>query len=198
IELSHKTFGDVELRLGYGWLQEEGSFLGSESDGAFGVESSGDSQFVTASILAPITDDVSLFGSYTRGEASVSTGGTSLLSDWSTAKVESFGAGMIAKDVAMESDRLTLMAGQPLRVEEASATLTVPTGRTADGRVVNESERVDLAPEAREIALEAIYSFDVNDDGDNLAMGTFVRLNPDHDPNADPDAGIGIRYRMSW
>lgn len=198
IELTQKTFGDVELRLGYGWLQEDGSFLGSQSDGAFGTATSGESQFMTASVLAPLTDDVSVFGSYTRGDTTVSTGSASLLSDWSTAKVEAFGIGMVTKDLATSHDRLTLMAGQPLRVDESSATLTVPVGRTEDGGVVTESGRVDLAPEGREIALEAIYSFDVSDDGDNLALGTFVRLNPDHDPNADPDAGIGLRYRMSW
>lgn len=198
IELTRKTIGDIELRLGYGWLQEDDGFLGSQSGGAFGVASSGDSQFFTASILAPVTDGFSLFGSYTRGEASISTGRTSLLSDWSDAEVESFGIGMIAKDLATESDSLTLMAGQPLRVEKASATLTVPTGRTEEGGVLSDSERVDLAPEARELALEATYSVDVSDDGANLALGTFLRLNPDHDPNADPDAGIGVRYRMSW
>ena len=122
-----------------------------------------------------MTDEVRLFDSYTRGQSSVAAGG--LLNEWSDVSFESFGVGLLADDVAETGDHLSLMVGQPVRVESARAKLRVPTGRTEDGQVVTEKE---------------------TDDDASLIAGAFVRLNPDHDPDAKPDLGIGVRSRLSF
>jgi hypothetical protein len=83
-------------------------------------------------------------------------------------------------------------------MQDAKATLTLPTGRTGDGRVLSESRSVDLAPDAREISLEATYSFALDDDVASLAAGIFARFNPDHDGGAAPDFGIGLRYSLCF
>jgi len=85
-----------------------------------------------------------------------------------------------------------------MRVEQASANLSAPIGRTEDGQVLTETRRVDLASAGREIALEATYQFALDEEDMTLATDAFVRLNPDHDPNADPDVGIGLRYRLTF
>ena len=153
IELSHRIGTGIELRLGYGWLDERDGFVGGSSAGAFG-ETEASSSFVTAGVVAPIGDDLHLFGSYTSGRSSLSTGGSALIGNWSDMRTESFGIGLLADDVAEDGDHLTLMVGQPVRVQEAKATLTLPTGRTEDGRVLSERRTVDLAPDAREIRSE--------------------------------------------
>lgn len=198
VELTHKTLGDIELRLGYGFMQEEGGFLGSETGGAFGASSGGKSQYVGLSILAPLTDKVSLFGAYTRGNTDASGGSNSLLSNYATIRSEAFGAGLVMRNLAKEDDGLSLVVGQPLRVTEGSAEVTVPVGRTEDGRVQQKSGTLDLAPAGREIAIEAVYEVALNHPDQSLTAGSFLRLNPDHDPNAAPDVGIGLTYKFRF
>ncbi|MGI9417081.1 MAG: S8 family serine peptidase [Geminicoccaceae bacterium] len=197
VELSHRIGAGIELRLGYGWLDERDGFVGGSSAGAFG-ETKASSSFITAGVVAPIGDDLRLFGSYTSGRSLLSAGSGGLIGDWSDVSTESFGVGLLADDVAEEGDHLSLMVGQPVRVQEATATLTLPTGRTEDGRVLSERRAVDLAPDAREISLEATYQFALDDDDASLAVGTLARFNPDHDGDAEPDLGIGLRYSLRF
>lgn len=68
--------------------------------------------------------------------------------------------------------------------------------RTEDGRVLTEQRKVDLAPSGRELSLEASYQFALDDDRTALAVGGFARLNPDHDPSASADLGIGVRFGL--
>ena len=197
IELAHRFGNDVELRLGYGWLDEQNGFLGGETAGAFG-ETEASSSFVNAAIIAPIDEGLRLFGSYTNGRSAISGSGSSIVGDWSDVRTESFGVGLLADDVAEEGDHLSLMVGQPIRVQNAKAALTLPTGRTEDGRVLSERRTVDLAPDAREISLEATYQFALGDEDTSIAAGTFARFNPDHDGDAAPDLGIGLRYSLRF
>lgn len=200
IELSHKTVGDVELRLGYGWLTENDRFLGSGSKGAFGSDGSGSSQYVNLSLIAPITEKLRLFGAYSSGWTDISTGDgrSSLFDGWSEVRSDAFGIGLAATDVLEEEDGLTLMVGQPLRVREGAATATVPVGRTDSGDVIAESGKIDLSPGGQEITTEMAYRFALDDQASSLSAGAFVRLNPDHDPDADPDLGIGMRYQLKF
>lgn len=200
IELSHRSIGDVELRLGYGWLAEEDRFLGSESEGAFGADGSGASQYLNLSLIAPVTERVKLFGSYSSGWTDIGTGanGSTLFDHWSTVRSEAFGVGLLASDVIEKGDGLTVMVGQPLRVTDGSATVDVPVGRTEDGKVLSEKAKVDLSPGAMEVTTEMAYRFALDHDAGSLSTGTFVRLNPDHDPDADPDVGVGVRYQLKF
>ncbi len=197
IELAHRTYADIELRLGYGFMDEDGGFLGSEASGAFGSDSGGKSHYVDLSLVAPVTDDLKLFGAYTYGQTD-GAGGSGLVSDVSKLRSSAFGAGFSLADVASDGDGATFMVGQPLRVSKGSAEVTVPTGRTSDGEVIQDSGSLDLSPSSREIAFEATYDFGLQDDDHGLATGVFLRLNPDHDPDAKPDAGIGMKYRLTF
>ena len=176
VELMHRTVGDVELRLGLGSLQEEGGFIGSSASGAFGSATATDTQFVNLSLMAPVTDDVSLFGAYNLGRSSTSTAGGSLLNDLSSTETEAFGAGLVVKDLVLDDDRFTLLVGQPLRVTAGSADVTVPVSRTEEGEVFTETVRADLSPDEREIATEAVYKMSLGAEGGVLSTGAFVRF----------------------
>lgn len=198
IELTKTAFGNAEFRLGYGFMQEDGGFIGSDIQGAFGAESGGNSQYVSASLLLRMTERLSLFGAYSRGSTDASGGTDSLISDYSSISTEAFGGGLVMKDLVEESDRFTFMVGQPLRVSEGSAEVTVPVGRTEDGDVRQDRAELDLSPDGREIAIEAVYKVALDDSAQSLTAGSFVRFNPDHDPNADPDVGFGVTYGIKF
>ncbi len=197
IELQHRTLADIEIRLGYGFMNEDGGFLGSEASGAFGGNSDGNSHYLDLSLVAPITEDLKLFGAYSHGLTDAS-GGSGVISGVSRLQSSAFGAGLSLTDVAKEGDGLTFMVGQPLRVSEGSADVSVPTARTADGQVIRESADLDLTPAGREIAFEATYDVGLAGDDQELGTGVFLRLNPDHDPNARPDVGFGVKYTLAF
>ncbi|MEM9440478.1 MAG: S8 family peptidase [Pseudomonadota bacterium] len=198
VELMHRTVGDIELRLGYGLLQEEGGFIGSSASGAFGQATATDTQFANFSVVAPITEDVSLFGAYNRGQSATTSANGSLLNDFSSTDTEAFGAGMVVKDLVLDDDGFTFMVGQPLRVTSGSADVTVPVSRNEDGEVLTETVRADLSPGRREIATEAVYRMNFGSEDHSLSTGAFARFNPDHDPDASPDLGLGIKYQLRF
>lgn len=190
---------NVDLHLGLGLLQEEGAFLGSRASGAFGDETRARSQFLTISLVGPIADDIDWFTTYTRGRSSIGDADGALLSNWSDARSEAFGAGLVIRDLAADDDGLTLMIGQPFRQERAEVTVNLPVAREQDGAVQTATQRIDLAPEAREIAAEIGYRLPLGQKGDQeVQTAGFLRFNPDHQKDRDPEAGIGLTYSLRF
>ncbi len=198
-EVKQAMPGEIEMRLGLGLVQEEGAFIGSRASGAFGDQTRARSQFLTLSLLGPLADDIDSFTTYSRGRSSIGDAESALLSDWSDIGSEAFGVGLIIRELATDGDGLTLMIGQPLRQEQAEVTIDLPVARKPDGTVLTKAQRLDLAPEAREIAAEIGYRLPLGRgvDHDVQAAG-FVRFNPDHQRSRDPEAGIGFAYRLHF
>ncbi len=195
-----KSVGDhIELRLALGLLQEDDGFFGANASGAFGDELDSRSQFADVSIVAALSDRVDWFGSYSRGRSSIDGRDDALLGGWSSAGGEAFATGMAISDVGSPGDSLSLMVGQPFRGDGAEATLTVPVGRTPEGAVVSEQQRVSLEPPSREIVSNIVYrrSFG-QDDGQEIGVGGFSRFNPGHNADNPPEFGIGLRYRWRF
>lgn len=198
-EVKQAMPGEIKVHLGLGLVQEEGGFLGSEASGAFGDDISARSQFLTISLLGPISDDIDWFTTYSRGRSSIGDADGALLGDWSDTRSEAFGAGVVIRDLVKGEDGLTLMVGQPFRQENAEVTVDLPVAREPDGTVLSVAQRVDLAPKAREIAAEIGYRLPLGRDGDHdVQAAGFVRFNPDHQTNCNPEAGIGLAYRLHF
>ncbi len=196
VEITKAFFDFVTLRLGLGFVQEEG-FLGASASGVFGEDLDSRSQFTDLAAIAAISDRFDWFASYSRGGASIAGDSSAVLSDWSSARADAFATGISIRDLSMENDALSLMIGQPLRGDHAEATLTVPVGRTPEGAVVTERQRVEFEPSSREIVSEANYRWSFGQDAaQEIRTGGFVRINPNHDADASPVLGVGIRY--SW
>ncbi len=198
-EIKQAILGEIEMRLGLGLMQEEGAFLGSRTSGAFGDGTSARSQFLTMSLVGPLVDNIDWFAAYSRGRSSIGDADDALLGDWSAPHSEAFGVGFVVRDFAMDDDGLTLMVGQPFRQERAQVTVDLPVARKPDGTVLTTAERIDLTPEAREIAAEVGYRLPLGrDGGHDLQAAGFVRFNPDHQKGRDPEAGIGFAYRLHF
>lgn len=199
VELMQAMPGGLDLRLGLGLMQEQGGVLGSSARGAFGGDASSRSQFFSLSLLGPVAEDIDWFATYSRGRSSIDQRGDALLDNWSDTRSEAFGVGLIVHALATEDDGLTLMVGQPLRREGAEATVELPVARTPDGRIVTAKERLDFAPAAREIATEIGYRLPLGrGEAQDVRAAAYLRLNPDHDPGRDPDAGVGLAYRLRF
>ena len=138
-----------------------------------------------------------LVGNYTLGEAEMRADGTSLLSGWSEIRAEAFGVGLVKNGVLGRLDRIGLLVGQPLRVSSGEATVTTPVDYLIDKTVVQDSERVSMAPSGREIDLQLAYDTPLV--GSAAVSGwVMMQLEPGHVANADPAYGAGIRFNVAF
>lgn len=195
--LDHQLGFGARLGLGAAYIAEADAFLGSETDGAFGTDATADSLFVTLSGSLPLFADVELVGSFTHGTTRLGYGTTGVLSDWSRVQSTAFGAGLVTRDVIAGRDRLGLLVGQPLRVYNASATVDLPVGVTADNEVVRNRDRVGVTPSGREIDLQLAYDIGVLP-GVDVSSWMMMMLEPGHDARADTAYAAGIKLELGF
>ena len=180
------------LGLTGGWIAERETALGSSAAGAFG-RLSGSSAF------AGIEGNARL-GSWRLGAgAEIGTvraaaqGG--MLASISPLTTSAFAVG--AERTLAGGDGLRFSLAQPLRVEAGRARLTVPVGRTQDGRVLRRSLSAGLAPSGRQIDLTAEWHRSLADGGE-LRIGAGVTRQPGHDAAADPEFSLLAGWRYAF
>ncbi len=196
IALTHRFTGGAVLTASYSSVDEQNGFLGSDAVGGFAVEGAS-SRFYALGGRVPLGANLELLGSYTLAQADMVEDGTSVLSDWSGTRADSFGIGIVRRGVFGTNGRIGFLAGQPLRVYTASARLTVPVDYQLDKTVVQESQRVSLVPTGREIDLQMAYDTSVGARG-NVSGWLMMQLEPGHDASADPAYGIGLRFGTTF
>jgi hypothetical protein len=195
LALAQRLPGGVRLGLSAAVVQESGSFLGSENDGAFDSGDGATSQFYSVSASWPVADNFDVFGSYTMAMTDLDGTPSGMLSDWSRVSSDAFGIGFIARELMTAGDRFGFLAGQPLRVSSANATLSVPVAVSASGAVAYQSDRVDMTPSGREFDLQLAYARPLWD-GADIGAWTLFQLDPGQDADAGPGYGAGLRFHL--
>lgn len=187
------------LRVGLqlGRLDERGRVLDASGGGALGLGEGSATTFVGLAGRAELGAGIELFGQGNLGLTAPDRAGESLLGDLSTLYSSSFGVGLARRDLTQAGDRLALAISQPLRVEAGSATIDRPLGRTLDDRIVRQRERIDLAPEGRELDLELGYRVGLAGIGE-LSLNWLSRLQPNHDATAGPDHAVAVKLRRRF
>ena len=176
------------LSLRGGLVGERENLLGSHAAGAFG-------RMAAASAFAGVQAGAHV-GPWRLGvnaevgsvNASVQGG---LIADVSPLTTSAF-ALQATKTFAGEGT-LTLSLSQPLRVEAGRARLSVPVGRTKDGRVRRHSMMADLVPSGREIEVAAQLRQPLAAAGE-LRLGVAWTRHPGHAASADPD----LTFLAAW
>ena len=173
-----------------GWVGERETLLGSRAAGAFG-RMSADAAFAgiegSARIGAWRLDagaEVGTIGASARG---------GLIADLSPLTTSAF-ALQAERPVDDEGGTFTLSLSQPLRVEAGHARLSVPVGRTKDGRVRRQSVAADLAPSGRQIEIAAQWRRPLAA-GEELRLGAAWTRHPGHTADADPDLTLLAGWR---
>lgn len=190
--LAHRFGNGAIGYLGFSNVDEQGAFLGSNSAGGFAV-SGAETRFYSLGARYPLSRGLELVGNYLQGSAEIQADGTSMLSDWSDIRAESFGVGLVRTGVIGRRDRIGILAGQPLRVTDGSATVTAPVDYLADKTVVQASERVSMAPTGRETDLQVAYDTPLGKAA-SLSGWVMMQMEPGHVAGADPAYGVGIRF----
>lgn len=92
---------------------------------------------------------------------------------------------------------LLLSLSQPLRVEAGRARLSVPVGRTTDGRVLRRSLTADLAPSGRQVEVAAQWRRPLAAGGE-IRLGASWTRQPGHAASADADVSLFAGWRRAF
>ena len=193
-ELVRVVAGRWRLGLQFGQLEEQGRMLDASGRGALGLPDGSSTTFVGLAGRAGLGSRFELFGQANVGLTRPRGPAQGLLQDMSVLPSSSFGVGLARHELAAAGDRLTLALAQPLRVEAGDAEIDRPLGRTLEGRIVRERERIGLSPAGRELDLELGYRLYLAGMGE-LSLNWLTRLQPGHDAHAAPDHAVALRLR---
>ena len=141
---------DTPVGVRVGWLKEGNSLLGSTATGAFG-RLSANNVFTGFEAAAEVGGWRLSFDTEIGLVAPNAGGGLIDGVSWLTTSALSFRANRQLTD----HDELTISVSQPPRIENGSATLRLPVGRTRDGAILRESFSAGLVPSARQIDVAA-------------------------------------------
>ena len=192
---SWRTGHAVGLQLGT--VDERQSLLAAEAGGALGLPDSARTTFLGLTGRLALADRLTLFGQGSLGLTDPGATGQGLLEEVSALRSSSFALGLSGRDLLTENDRLTLAVAQPLRVDAGSAVLDRPVGRSFDGEILRQADRVDLAPDGREIDLEVGYRLPLGDRRE-LGLNWLTQLEPGHRRGEAPAHAVAIRLRAAF
>ena len=188
----------LTVRGRWGALRERGSVLGISGSGAFGGAPGARTHFLELGAERRTASGAAYFGSVGLGATkSAPPASGSLVSGWSGGRGESLALGGAWSGLWRDGDRLTVSASSPFRPRGAGLYVDVPDRELADGVVSYTRHRVDLSPRGREVRLQLAYEAETGP-GAAVALGGFLRLNPDHDPEAAPEFGAAVKLRMEF
>jgi len=193
----HEFDHGVSMGFGAGYLVEEGALFRSTSSGAFGATKENQSHFVSISAAAPLGNGFQIFGSYTQLEAQPKFTRESFFSNWSRIHASAFTAGLAKKSVLSAGDRMGVTISQPLRVWHSKVDMTLPIGRSIDGEVIRDTQRVELVPDGRQTDIQWAYRKNL---GGTAFVHSFAKLilQPGHNKNAKRVAALGVKWDMAF
>jgi len=155
IKFLTKAGDSYSLQLGS--LNEEDSFLGSKTSGAFRLDDQTKTNFLGFKAEKFISKTSRLLFSTYRGSTSVMAHEKSLFSGFETIKSFSWTFGALIDHLPNSNDSMGFIIHQPLRAEEGSLTLSLPAFADSKGKIYTYNERYLLEPNGREINYEFFY-----------------------------------------
>ena len=153
IGLTEKRFG-VGVQLGL--LEEDGNLLGGASTGALSV-SQAQTIFGAFGGHIALGRRWSLVGKYTHGLTWTDNYSMSLVQDFSEIESNSWGFGLVARDLVDAKDAFGIALSQPLRTIDGSARVSVPYWNRQLGDIAFRTKRTSLVPDGTETSLELFY-----------------------------------------
>ena len=186
-------------KLGFdaGMMVEQGTLLGSMSDGVLAFGANTPTYFGGLTGTAKLGAGYSVFGSMHFGLTTPSGNANTLIQGASAIATESFSLGIAKDQVFGQHDQAGFVFSQPLRAVSGSANLSVPVARDYFGNISYTSTTASLAADGRELDFQGFYKTPVAE-GASLNLGAMLRLQPDNVRSAAPDAVAMAQFRMKF
>jgi len=191
IGLAEKRFG-VGVQLGL--LEEDGNLLGGASGGALSVSQA---QTVFAAFGGHIALDRrwSLVGKYTHGLTWTDNYSMSLAQDFSEIESNSWGVGLVARDLFDAKDAFGIAVSQPLRTIDGSARVSAPYWNHQLGDIAFRTKRTSLVPDGTETSLELFYRTPL---GKHTRLIHYLVYRDQALHRKDGDAQISLVTAIDW
>ena len=185
-----------KISLNSGVLIEQNSILGSETSGAFAIDSAS-TYHAGVSGKYEVAKDVSLIGNYNLGLTKVSASSDSIFTNFNNVTTNSMAAGVEFANVKAQHDVLGFAASQPLRVTSGNTNLTLPNSIDSNGTIGYQNQKLNLAATGRESDIESYYHVKLTA-ASELSLNGILRFSPNNDATAKPDATIFGKYRLEF
>ncbi len=190
-----RQWGRLRLDGGISVMAEDETFLGARFSEALGGGQGSTSLFADIALRWAGPDGWSIGGdmrhgwSFANGSSAVMRGGI-LRSFAASADISKTG-------ITTNDDRLSLRVAQPLRVYRGGLQLRLPTSYDyASLSTTYENRLFNLAPEGRQIDMEAAYSRKIGSAW--LTGHVFYRRDPGNFAAIDDDMGGAIRFTLGF
>ncbi len=187
-----RRFGPLSLSGHATWLRENDTLLGSKLADVFGANGA-DSLFADANIALTPARDWQISAAWRQGWTRLGAAGARQGIDRLQTSAWSFD---VARDnLFAGSDSFALRIAQPLRISNGGLNLTLPTGYDyASGTALFGVQRLNLAPDGRELDIEAVYALPLF--GGSLSANLFWRQEPGNIAASPSDKGAAIRFSL--
>ncbi|RDB44563.1 peptidase S8 [Halomonas sp. DQ26W] len=176
-----------------GSLEESHGLLGGQGSGALSLGERNRTAFSGLAIDANLGGQWQAFAHYERGQGEVQ-GSSGFIQHIDKIRTDELGMGV---QWSGSRHSAALAYRQPMRISDATVTLSVPVGRTLDGRVIHEERTADLAPSGRQQDIELGYRFQASKRG-VLQLNLSHTLEPGHDRAARSDSAAVINYQVAF
>ncbi|MFQ5534262.1 MAG: S8 family serine peptidase [Sphingomonadales bacterium] len=198
LSIKRKSESGASFGVEVGSVLERGGFLDSAARGAFDSVDGATTLFATVSGTMPIARNWLLVGQFSQGLTRIHEAGFELLSDFSSIRASGFNVGAMTFDLFQKGDWLAVNLSQPLRVDRASATLEIATGRDfLSDAIFRDTGTVDLAPSGREIDFELAYRIASRQDF-SIQTNLLYQINPGHAAGAPGALSLFLEISKSF
>ena len=198
VKLSYQPLSGVVLGASYTRLEEEGLFLGSESDGAFALGDSSDTDMLGVSAAIRLDRKLRLFAFYQEAWSSGEAEEASIFGDVDDWRSRRYGVALGMRDAIEGGDWLELSLVRPLAVYSGTGEATVAVGRTDEGEVVYETSTYDLASSAQPIELGVTYLGARGEwaPGRDYSYGLQLNWSDDDVTSGATDGTVGVLFAL--
>lgn len=191
-EVSYQATDDLSVSVMSGVLYEDSALLGLNGTGAFDVGNS--STYYTGLSLSwtPVKNLV-LSGAYYQGWTDAGEMASNLMQ---TGRLMSDSFAFDAHYRYNKTDLVGFQISSPLRIYKGSARFNLPVGRdNYSDTVYRQRYSASMKPDAREYKFSLYHDREINENM-NFKVQADMRLNPDHEKDAETD--YRIMFGFSW
>ena len=186
---------ESRVSVGMSYLGDQGGLLGLSQSQSFDWGDGSTIATLHLGVDHQLTSELGLFGRFEYGNAAPNGESTGLVGSISNIRFSGFEIGARMGSLLAASDTLSFSLAQPLRIEEGTMGLQLPTGRTSGGTIEQREVAADLAPDGRELDLSLDYRIPIGTG--QFQLGAQYRLDPGHVQRAST-MGIAMGFGQQF